>query len=158
MERGQAPTKLTALPWADPFPCEWSMLKAKICPRSLALPRSVKTNLSPAQGLQLSSESQSQQGIWKSICGHSLLSKYGCSFCWLQFMFKGRSWALLSCILGEGALSLVGGTRQWNKQGKAGREATGMACPGWQVLVHPGMSKGPHYTSAGLCSHPLANL
>lgn len=158
MEWGQASTKLTALPWADPSPCEWNTLRVRICPRLLASPCSVKTNLSPARGLQRSSESQCQQAIWKSVCGHSLLSIYGCSFCWLQFMFKGRSCALLSYTLVEGMLSLVSRTRQWNKQGEAGRGATGMACPDLQVLVHPGMSKGPHGTSTWPCGHPLANL
>lgn len=121
-------------------------------------PCSVKTSLSPAWGLQLSSEGRCQQAIWKSVCGHSPLSKYDCSFHCLQFMFKGKSWALLSYVLAEGTLSLVGGIRQWSRQGLAGREATGMACPGLQVLVHSGMSKGPHCTSARPWSCPSANL
>lgn len=158
MERGQASMKLTALPWADPCPCKWNMLRARMCSRSLVSPCSVKTSLSPAWGLQLSSEGRCQQAIWKSVCGHSPLSKYDCSFHCLQFMFKGKSWALLSYVLAEGTLSLVGGIRQWSRQGLAGREATGMACPGLQVLVHSGMSKGPHCTSARPWSCPSANL
>lgn len=150
MQWGQASPKWTALPWADPSPCEWNMLRARIHPRLLTSPCSVKTSLPPAEDFQLSPENQCQQVIWKSACGHSLLSKHGCSFGWLQLLFERRGWAPLSCIPAEGVPSPA------DSETMMGRLQALQSCSAG--LVHCGLSKWPHCSSERTMQPLSSNL
>lgn len=68
--------------------------------------------------------------IRTSVQGPSHLAKCSCSFCWFQWVLKGRSWALVSYTLAEGMLSLAGWDDTMSRGSLEGRLQIqpGLAC------------------------------
>lgn len=122
MEWGQASMQLTALPWADHSPCKWNTLRPRICPRLLASTCGVKTKLSPAWDLQLSSESQCLKPFGNQSVAIPFFQNTAAPFAGFSLRLKGGAEICSSTSSQQGALSLISGMRQLNKQGRmAGR-------------------------------------
>lgn len=101
----------------------------------------MKTKLSPAWDLQLSSESQCLKPFGNQSVAIPFFQNTAAPFAGFSLRLQGGAEICSSTSSQQGALSLISGMRQLNKHGEDGREATGTACPSLQVLVHPGMSK-----------------